>query len=180
MQDFSLDYASTDARVYVKNQTELAEALGVSRRTLIRYANLFDDFPRTAQNGLYRVENFKKWLAEKIACGEIVPADDAGDDADDDLPRSSDSVRNRIREADLRYRELRAKKAERELAILEGKFIAVETVEKSWTEAAAKIFALIVAKASDVFISDGVAAVDANVRAETLANEIFRNFQLEC
>lgn len=177
MNDFSLEFSEADSRRFVKNQTELAEAIGVTRRSLARWRNRFGDFPLPGQNGLYRVEVFRDWLKLKTDAGEISLD---GEDADaDDLDGSADSVRNRIREADLRYRELRAKKAERELAILEGKFIAVETVEKSWTEAAAKIFSLIVAKASDAFISDGVAAVDANVRAEALANEIFRNFQFE-
>lgn len=181
MAPFSLEFSDADSRVFVKNQSELADSLDVSRRSLARWLKKYGDFPRPEANGLYRVALFREWLKEKTLSGEITL--DADSDDDDSVLALSDSsvgeTKARIAAADLRYREMRAKKAEREFEILDGKFIDAGEVEKRWSSAAAKLFALSVAKVSAALVDDGADAVAANMRAESIVNAVFRDFQRE-
>jgi len=172
MDEFSLSYAIPDARRFVKNRKELADSLGCSLRTLAYWKNSFDDFPEAEQNGLYRLERFHTWLDLHRKKGDILAGNNETDDPADD----SVSLSSAAKDADLRYREFRAKKMEREFHILEEKYVPKDAVAEAWKEGARKLFLIAISVLGDEFRLFGLDAVSANVRAESAMNEIFKRY----
>lgn len=184
---FQLNYTSPDGTKWVKNMRDLAAVLGVGRDSLQRWRRVYDDFPSADAAGRYNVERFRTWMDLAKADGRIVSKEDGHEYGIEEMPVGAPvedqllfkelggGLSARIKIADLKYRQFRAKKAEREFHILEKKYISVTDVSAAWEHAAGRIFQMIIAKASTALVNAGLSALDANNVAENVANEIFED-----
>lgn len=184
---FQLNYTSADGTKWVKNMRDLAAVLGVGRDSLQRWRRVYDDFPSADAAGRYNIERFRTWMDLARADGRIVSKEDGVECGIEELPVGAPKdeqllfkelgggLSARIKIADLKYRQFRAKKAEREFHILEKKYISVTDVSAAWEQAAGRIFQMIIAKASTALVNAGLSALDANNVAENVANEIFED-----
>lgn len=184
---FQLNYTSSDGTKWVKNMRDLAAVLGVGRDSLQRWRRVYDDFPSADAAGRYNVERFRTWMDLARADGRIVSREDGQDYGIEEMPINASEedrllfkelgggLSARIKIADLKYRQFRAKKAEREFHILEKKYISATDVSAAWEQAAGRIFQMIVAKASTALVNAGLSALDANNVAENVANEVFED-----
>lgn len=184
---FQLNYTSSDGTKWVKNMRDLAAVLGVGRDSLQRWRRVYDDFPSADAAGRYNVERFRTWMDLARADGRIVSKEDGQDYGIEEMPINASEedrllfkelgggLSARIKIADLKYRQFRAKKAEREFHILEKKYISATDVSAAWEQAAGRIFQMIIAKASTALVNAGMSALDANNVAENVANEVFED-----
>jgi len=93
----------------VKNHTHLAEALGVSRRTIIRYSKR-EDAPRPRPNSSHSVSEWRKFLAKHNV------VDDEEDLSSTELKAKQILLQNQ--------------KLEHQLAVLRGEYMATVDVEQ--------------------------------------------------
>lgn len=119
---------SEDATTFAKNKVDLAELLGVTRRTIDQWKKL-PGSPVTESNGTYNVGDWRRFVREN-GLKTNAPAEVVGKDS---------ALKTRKLLAEVEEREIR-------VGILRGEQIPVETVRESWTGHVARATAVLRAK----------------------------------
>ncbi len=96
---------------YAKSAVELAEILGVNRKTISRWRK-HKDSPKPTSNGRYDIEKWRLFVRENNLKEKESPEETA-----------------------LKLRKLTAevKQAELKLSVLESQYVSIEEVQKTWT-----------------------------------------------
>lgn len=105
---------STDGTVYAKNKVELAERLGVTRRTIEGWQKL-EGCPKAKANSTYVVAEWREFVRRKGLKDSGPPE-----------MREDAALKARKLLAEVEGKEL-------ELAVKKGEFISVEVVREEWT-----------------------------------------------
>lgn len=154
-----------DVRRFASSQLELAEILGVTRRTIANWKCL-DGAPRPRANGSYDVAAWRAFAESKgfAYCG------DEG---------AHGTSRETLRDVKLRRELLAEEKTKLEIAKLRGELVSATEVSEKWTAAAARIFALVTQHVRRSLVSCGVGVGKAYVESEAVANRVFKDFSEE-
>jgi transcriptional regulator with XRE-family HTH domain len=151
---------------FVRRQEDLAEAIGLTRKTVSRWLKL-DGVPQTAADGRYDVDEWLRFKAKRRGMGDDgtgKPEDDA-----EELNLPVLKAKNLLKQNE---------KLELQTAILRREYVPIELVQRWGSELGSRVRSIILSLHTEAQSLIGVSAIEAEARLKRKEDEIIQEMHL--